>query len=316
MAIRNRVVDKTGAVVLGLFGPDNQVDFDDFFIFADHFGLTAADQGFDPAFDLSPNNQVDFDDFFVFADYFGRSIEAAGKLVPTMAGLNSEARFYLDAGVELPRVGQEMAIYVSLADYVELKGYGFILSYDPTLLEFVDVVVENSLLGAGELAQPQVIARNDGELSIGAYGETATEGDLGVSLVFRAKGEIEDSYIELTAGELRDGNYGSNQVASLDRVVIQTRPEVYGLADNFPNPFNPETTIKYQLPEATDVTLEVYNVVGQLVSTLVAEHQNAGRYVVQWDAANDNGQSLSSGIYFYLLQAGDFQKVKKMLLLK
>jgi len=57
--------------------------------------------------------------------------------------------------------------------------------------------------------------------------------------------------------------------------------------------------------------------VGQVVRTLVADHQNAGRYVVQWDAANDNGHSLSSGIYFYRLQAGgEFLEVKKMLLLK
>ena len=97
---------------------------------------------------------------------------------------------------------------------------------------------------------------------------------------------------------------------------MQTRPEIFGLADNYPNPFNPETTLKYQLPEAADVKLEVYNVVGQVVRTLVADHQNAGRYVTQWDATNDNGQPLSSGIYFYHIQAGDFQKTKKMLLLK
>ena len=98
---------------------------------------------------------------------------------------------------------------------------------------------------------------------------------------------------------------------------LQTRPEVFALANNYPNPFNPATTIKYALPQASDVELTVYNVVGQAVRTLVAEHQSAGRYVVEWDATNDSGHSLSSGMYFYRLQAGgEFREVKKMLLLK
>ena len=101
------------------------------------------------------------------------------------------------------------------------------------------------------------------------------------------------------------------------KAAVQTLPEAFALADNFPNPFNPATTIKYALPQAADVELTVYNVVGQPVRTLVAEHQSAGRYVVEWDATNDSGHSLSSGLYFYRLQAGgEFLEAKKMLLLK
>ena len=100
-------------------------------------------------------------------------------------------------------------------------------------------------------------------------------------------------------------------------LLLQTLPAAFSLADNFPNPFNPATTIQYALPQAADVELTVYNVLGQPVRTLIAEHQNAGRYVVEWDATNDSGHSLSSGMYFYRLQAGgEFLKVKKMLLLK
>ena len=98
---------------------------------------------------------------------------------------------------------------------------------------------------------------------------------------------------------------------------LQTLPAAFSLADNFPNPFNPATTIQYALPEAADVELTVYNVLGQPVRTLIAEHQSAGRYMVEWDATNDSGHSLSSGMYFYRLQAGgEFHEVKKMLLLK
>ena len=98
---------------------------------------------------------------------------------------------------------------------------------------------------------------------------------------------------------------------------LQTLPTAFALADNYPNPFNPTTTIKYALPQAADVELTVYNVVGQPVRTLVAEYQSAGRYAVEWDATNDSGHSLSSGMYFYRLEAGgEFREVKKMLLLK
>ena len=85
---------------------------------------------------------------------------------------------------------------------------------------------------------------------------------------------------------------------------------------NYPNPFNSATTIQYALPTATNVELTVYNVVGQAVRTLVAEHQRTGHYAVEWDATNDSGHSASAGIYFYHLRAGQFLAVEKMLLLR
>ncbi|HCL28440.1 MAG TPA: hypothetical protein DIC52_08395, partial [Candidatus Latescibacteria bacterium] len=318
MAIRNNVVDADGQRILGLFGADTRVDYDDFFIFGDHFGLTADSETFDSAFDLSPNNVVDFDDFFIFADNFGREMVGVGKVVPTMAGLNSDARFYLDAGTELPAVGAELIIAVSLEDFVEVRGYGLTVEFDAELLEFVEPRVVDNILGETDLAAPQVFSQTDGRIAIAALGNTASDGDLGLNLVFRAKQEIEDSYIELTNGALQDGTYGLNQITSPVSVRIETRPEAYALRENYPNPFNPETTIKYQLPEAGQVRLEVYNMLGQVVKTLVDnQFQNAGRYTLQWDATNNSGQPLSSGVYFYRVVAGgEFQSHKKMLLLK
>ena len=98
--------------------------------------------------------------------------------------------------------------------------------------------------------------------------------------------------------------------------LAQARPAAFELADNYPNPFNPATMIQYALPQAADVRLVVYNVVGQPVRTLVAEYQNAGQYGMEWDATSDSGARLPSGMYFYSLEAGEFSEVKKMLLLK
>lgn len=88
-------------------------------------------------------------------------------------------------------------------------------------------------------------------------------------------------------------------------------PEQFTLSQNYPNPFNPSTTIKFQIPNASFVTLKVYDVLGNEVATLFNEEKPAGNYEVDFDA-----KGLSSGIYFYKLQAGSFVETKKMILLR
>jgi len=88
-------------------------------------------------------------------------------------------------------------------------------------------------------------------------------------------------------------------------------PMRYALEQNYPNPFNPSTIVEYRLPATGFVSLKVYNVLGQLVTTLVNGVQAAGNYSVRFE-----GQSLSTGIYFYRLQSGSFTQVRKMMLLK
>ena len=316
MAVRNLVVDSEGRTLFGLFGADNSIGFDDFFIFADNFGLTAEDAGFDPAFDLAPSEMIDFDDFFVFADNFGRSTAAAGKRVPMLAGLNADARMYLDARTAMPIVGEDFVLDVRVADFAAIKGYGLQVQYDASMLTFVEVLTDQPL-GGSEFATPQVLADQAGVLTVATHGDIVSDGEVALSLVFRATTEIENTLIEIIDNQTYDSEFGFNRLALPAPVQLQTRPEVFALANNYPNPFNPATTIKYALPQAADVELTVYNVVGQPVRTLVAEHQSAGRYVVEWDATNDNGHRLASGMYFYRLEAGgDFLEIKKMLLLK
>ncbi|MBM4403804.1 MAG: choice-of-anchor J domain-containing protein [Candidatus Cloacimonetes bacterium] len=93
--------------------------------------------------------------------------------------------------------------------------------------------------------------------------------------------------------------------------VIQTE-----LQGNYPNPFNPETTIRYSVKEATPVTIEIYNVKGQLVRTLVNEAKASGSYSNVWNGMDNNGHSVSSGVYFYKMKAGSYSSTKKMILMK
>ena len=85
---------------------------------------------------------------------------------------------------------------------------------------------------------------------------------------------------------------------------------------NFPNPFNPNTTISFSIPKDSKVNLSIYNIKGQKVKTLANELKPTGEHYAIWDGRDFYGNRVSSGIYFYKLKAGDFQKVKKMILLK
>ena len=88
------------------------------------------------------------------------------------------------------------------------------------------------------------------------------------------------------------------------------------LYENYPNPFNPSTTIKYSLKETQQTTLAVYNTIGQKIRTLLDAPQAAGMHLVQWDGKNDRGQQVSSGVYFYKINAGKFVKTKRMMMLE
>ncbi|KAA3609214.1 MAG: T9SS C-terminal target domain-containing protein [Calditrichaeota bacterium] len=99
-------------------------------------------------------------------------------------------------------------------------------------------------------------------------------------------------------------------------IINSTVPLDFVLEQNYPNPFNPTTKIRFALPEAATVKLEIYNTSGQRVRTLVSGDHAPGTYEIDWDARNDTGQSVASGIYLYHLQAGGFTEVRKMSFLK
>jgi len=93
-------------------------------------------------------------------------------------------------------------------------------------------------------------------------------------------------------------------------------PTEYALAQNYPNPFNPTTDINFSLPVDSKVSLEVYNVLGQRVTSLVDGQLPAGNHTVTWDGTNSDGGQVSSGVYFYRISAEQFSETKKMMLLK
>jgi hypothetical protein len=93
-------------------------------------------------------------------------------------------------------------------------------------------------------------------------------------------------------------------------------PENFFISQNYPNPFNPATTVSYGLPDDADVRIKIYNILGQNVRTLVDERQAAGYRSVVWDGNDDSGNQVSTGVYFYRIEADDYHASKKMLMIK
>ena len=123
--------------------------------------------------------------------------------------------------------------------------------------------------------------------------------------------ETLDDYVLEDAGEI--------VVPSSERFTLELRavvPDTFTLHQNFPNPFNPITTLSYDLPEQAEVTLTIYDLMGREITQLVNTNQQAGFKSVQWDATDSMGRAVSAGVYLYQIQAGEFVQTKKMVLLK
>jgi len=118
------------------------------------------------------------------------------------------------------------------------------------------------------------------------------------------------SCIEVYVGEQDTTN--CEQVSIID----ETLPITYNLHNAYPNPFNPVTTLQYDLPEDAMVNITIYDMMGRIVNNLVSSQQNAGYKSIQWNATNNIGQPVSAGLYLYTIQAGEFRQTRKMVLLK
>jgi hypothetical protein len=114
-----------------------------------------------------------------------------------------------------------------------------------------------------------------------------------------------------------------DQTSVITNVKSEGTPRSFVLTQNYPNPFNPTTTINYMLASTSKVVIKIYNILGQEIRVLVNEVQNAGQQSVVWNATNNHGTTMASGVYFYRTEitplsqkSSPFFEVKKMMLLK
>jgi hypothetical protein len=320
--------DADGNEIRGLIlaGEDSKVDFNDFVMLVQHFGTSSSDEGYDIRADINGDALINFADFVLFTQDFGKvaidapSATRASKITPKQAGANNQAEMSLKVD-GVAKMGENLIVEVDLSDATALSGWGATVGFDATQYEFVEAIVPegNLLEGAGQTT-PVFLVNTDKEgqvsLANAIAGEGAGSGEGSLArLVFRPKGEFEEGRFEIFEGVLFDPAQLVNP-ASAAVLNVRAVPSEFGLAQNYPNPFNPETTITYDLAAESNIRLEIYNVMGQLVHTLVSDQQAAGRYRVSWLGDNSLGHQVASGVYFYRIQADDFHAVKKLMLLK
>ena len=140
-------------------------------------------------------------------------------------------------------------------------------------------------------------------------------GDSQQLVVKMAVGQDADRLSSLTA--LRDILNASSMIPTgVSDNNVDALPSSFRVSQNYPNPFNPSTTIGYSLPNRADVAIEIFNVLGQKITTVFEGTKPAGDHTAVWNGTNDAGKPVSSGVYFYRVSAGDHTQTKKMMMVK
>ena len=292
------------------FNGDGNVDFSDFFLFADAFGDPDADE----QYNLDGVGGVDFGDFFLFADAFGQAAKAIADVSPA----RKPGRFLLEPS------STESGLHLALkAEGIGVRSYRAVIEYDASVYRLLSVGDETSVLG-GEQGALTLSEESPGQvLVVGSRtgGLPAVEGELAL-LTFEPLQPEAEGLFRVRDAVVRRGDQLLVAPRELAEVEARWIPDRFALGANYPNPFNPATTIGFQLPvDAERVTLDIFDILGQRVRTLVDAPRQAGFHRMAWDSRDDAGHQIAAGVYFYRLEAraqsGErFEEVRKLLLLK
>lgn len=211
--------------------------------------------------------------------------------------------------------GNRVTVPVKIDKFNAVSGGNFALVYDSSVLRAVEVNSEAGILLSGNITQPGVVRI--------AFANSESLGSERIANIsFNVLTDNVSSLI-LKNIELYASDTTTLRSKTIDKKFVSplSRPQQSALLQNFPNPFNPNTWIPFQLKEASEVTIRIYNSAGEIVRQLELGHKPAGLYVSQdravfWDGKDRFGMSVASGIYFYNIQAGNFSAVKKLIVLK
>lgn len=314
------------------------------------YGAQAGDVNWNPRCDLAVNGfydrigfdgQIQFADLVLFANYYGQGNCIPGSRVTPKDRItevyeaipvDAQPAYTLATHHQEVTVGESFTVTLTAEMVRDLYASHVVLHYDAGKLAIQNVTEDvhaGPLLATGEVEtvfQPQNDATN-GILTLDMTSLGQTEGVSGsgvlaeITFTVKNAGDWAMEAVEIVALD--------SQLQRIEGIALQglngtakhpTRPNIpttYHLAQNHPNPFNPVTAIRYQLPQTQAVNLRIYDVSGRLVRALVEnEIHEAGYYVLEWDGTDDAGQAVSSGMYIYQFDAGPFSQTRQMLLVK
>ncbi|MFC1558761.1 S8 family serine peptidase, partial [candidate division KSB1 bacterium] len=297
------------------FNSDEKVGLTDFALL--NWAIDNPDE-YDRMFDLNLDGMINTADYKIFEYQYGQTISDNTSNI-YQAGTNISGKFELHSEFDLDNEIIELKIYGK--NLSSVAGYSFKLKFNPDIYEPISISDGGFLESQGGSA-PYLIKQTDNP-GIAAISNILNktnncpdgEGIIAIVKLRHISDLIESVIIENI--EIIDNYYNLN---TLDKVILKQPipiPNQFDLKNNYPNPFNPVTTIKYEVPELSFVTIKIYNPVGQVVRTLVNEQKQPGYYSLKWDSKNDTGIKVSSGIYIYRMTTDKgFSKAKKMAVMK
>ena len=295
------------------------VELDDFHVFAAFF---SNDEEVETAFDLNGDGKVGILDLIQFAQLFAQDNPAGGGAVAQKGGIPAgqiSNLFNFDSVYDSRT--EQMEFTVLMNDVEPLGGYGFDVVYDSETFELVEIV-NGTFLEENGGSQLSFDYKADGIVTIASVlkelnENTAVSGDgIAATLKFKWLGNGANKSIQVAGIQILDAFGSLSYLASFDVLDLIPVPLVFELKNNYPNPFNPTTTIEYALPHTELVRIDIVNVLGQIVTTLVNGEVQAGFHTVVWNGKNTLGSPVASGIYLYKIKAGTFTSVKRLTLLK
>jgi outer membrane protein assembly factor BamB len=231
---------------------------------------------------------------------------------------NNGRLYTLFIGKVSTRANERIVVPINVDDTNGILSGKFSLTYDAKYLNPIDVRIRNRVFDKNSVSTVSKYNVRDGvlEISFANEKELSDKGTL-LFVEFESR-NISTRTIPLTLSEAYlNERLNTRKVDGWVKFI----PETNALLPNFPNPFNPDTWIPYQLTESATVVIRIYNVSGQLVRLLDIGYRQAGFYIdkmdaAYWDGRNESGERVASGVYFYQLEAGKFSSVRKMTIIK
>lgn len=281
-----------GGTVTGDGNGDNKVDVADLALFASAYGASAGAGTYTTTFDFNNDGVINIADYAAFAKAFTGSA-ALGK-TESLENANGKLSVEFQGNLAIVRANGLSNAQGVQFDFAA-QGARF-------------VKVEDGAAFNGNSLSTYV--ENDNAVTYAVAGTNGQKVNAGVIAVF----QLDSKATEVKLSNVR---VVESFVAKAGAdVTAQGVPTEFALDQNYPNPFNPTTTIRFSLPETSNVTLQIFDIKGRLVKTLVTGQVEAGVHAINWNATDNAGAPVASGVYLYRVQAGSFTKINKMTLLK
>jgi hypothetical protein len=283
------------------FNDDGSVGLTDLVLLGSIWGLTSTSSNYEIKYDLNKDGSIGLADLVILGSQWTGSFKLARAV--------SAASVTLDMSAKRNEATSMFYVNVSTKDATEIDGLAFSLRYDPNLFVFV----KDSVTGLGTVSVAKETIAGIIEIA-SVYSKEKFSGT--ITLPFKAKDRTSYMNVAMVNAEISlNGVIGS---VNDQTHVLKTLPNAFALSQNKPNPFNPTTIIQYAIlgDKEVFVCLKIYDSRGTLVRTLVNGAHNPGLYSATWNATDDAGRRISSGIYFYRLDAGSLTQTRKMLFLR